>query len=48
MLDNQAKDDLRRLYESTEDEDRKKYFWSVLECVGCEEEFKDYLFELKD
>lgn len=44
-LDEQAKEDLELLYEDIDDGNKakKEFFWCVLGCVGCEEEFKRYL-----
>lgn len=45
ILDEQAKKDLELLYNDIDanDETKKRFFWSVLECVGCEEEFTKHL-----
>ena len=45
ILDEQAKDDLLLLYRDIDasNGEKRDFFWSVLECVGCEEEFKSYL-----
>lgn len=45
ILDEQAKKDLELLYNDIDanDEAKKRFFWSVLECVGCEEEFTKHL-----
>ena len=50
LLNSQAIEDLQLLYRDINPSNtaKKEFFWCVLECVGCEEEFKDYLFELKD
>jgi len=47
MLDEQAKEDLLLLYNDIDssDTDKKEFFWSVLECAGCEEEFRSFLEE---
>lgn len=42
ILDGQAKVDLFRCYDELDDKD-KEMFWEILACVGCEEEFKEYL-----
>ena len=42
ILDGQAKVDLFRCYGELGNED-KEMFWEILACVGCEEEFKEYL-----
>ena len=47
ILDEQAREDLLALYKETIDEGHKVYFWSVLECVGCAEEFRAYLDEVE-
>jgi hypothetical protein len=47
ISDEQAQGDLLLLYRDidTSNDEKRKFFWSVLECVGCEEEFKSYLAE---
>jgi len=44
VLDDQAKEDLLLLYKDidTTNIEKKDFFWSVLECVGCFEEFRIY------
>ena len=44
ILNDQAKEDLAHLYNDTYK--NKDVFWSVLQCVGCENEFRRYLSEL--
>ena len=47
ILNNQAKDDLLLLYKDTEERPNiKSFFWDVLECAGCSEEFKEFLDNL--
>ena len=41
ILDSQAKQDLKALLDSNEN--NAGLFWDVLACVGCVEEFKEYL-----
>jgi hypothetical protein len=41
ILDGQAREDLANLYDYV----NKDVFWSVLQCVGCENEFRRYLSE---
>lgn len=41
VLDTQAREDLSSFYDNLNDSDRS-LFWSVLENVGCSEEFRDY------
>lgn len=50
MLDEQAKDDLRLLYNDIDlsNTSKKEFFWDVLECAGCSEEFREYLAEQED
>lgn len=45
ILDEQAKEDLFEYYSDLNDRD-KDVFWSTMQCVGCEEEFRRYLDEL--
>ena len=47
MLDEQAKEDLLLLYNDIDSNntDKREFFWSVLECAGCEEEFRSFLEE---
>lgn len=46
MLNEQAKEDLLYHYRNECDDDlREAEFWSVLECIGCSEEFKHLLDE---
>ena len=44
VLDDQAKDDLLLLYKDIDNAniEKKDFFWSVLECAGCFEEFERY------
>lgn len=42
VLDDQAKEDLYQLYDNMSDCEGAD-FWAVLECVGCEEEFEEYM-----
>lgn len=44
VLDDQAKEDLLSLYEDidTANDEKRDFFWSVLECAGCSEEFERY------
>lgn len=41
ILDEQAREDLSSFYDNLNDSDRN-LFWSVLENIGCSEEFRDY------
>ena len=45
VLDEQAKDDLLLLYNDIDSNntEKREFFWSVLECAGCEEEFREHL-----
>lgn len=47
LLNSQAIEDLRLLYRDIEHSNtaKREFFWSVLECVGCEEEFKLHVLE---
>ena len=49
-LNEQAKDDLRLLYNDIDlsNTSKKEFFWDVLECAGCSEEFREYLAEQED
>lgn len=45
VLNDQAQKDLYRLYKEEvaySTTTKQWFFWSVLECIGCEEEFKRY------
>ena len=44
VLDDQAKDDLLLLYRDIDiaNDEKRDFFWSVLECAGCSEEFERY------
>lgn len=43
MLNNQAKKDLLKLYKEINTNPDAQLFWSVLECAGCAEEFKEFI-----
>lgn len=45
VLDDQAQKDLYHLYKEEvaySNTTKQWFFWSILECIGCEEEFKKY------
>lgn len=48
MLNNQAKKDLSNLYKTMKTKRDTLIFWSVLECAGYAEEFKEYLENTKE
>lgn len=49
ILDNQAKEDLLQLWNANDgDNATQSIIMSVLECVGCSEEFKTFLEEYHD
>ena len=49
MLNEQAREDLLSLWYSNEDdESTRRIITSVLECVGCSEEFKSLLYDEKE
>ena len=45
VLNKRALEDLDLLYHDIEPSnyDKEEFFWSVMECAGCSEEFKVYL-----
>jgi hypothetical protein len=45
ILDEQARKDLAGLYNDTYKNADEDTFWSILQCVGCEREFRRYLSE---
>ena len=43
ILDEQSRADLALLYSDTRNRPNiREFFWDVLECAGCSEEFKEY------
>lgn len=46
ILDEQAKEDLADLYNDTYKNVDEDTFWSILQCIGCEDEFRRYLDEV--
>lgn len=47
ILDDQAKEDLANLYNDTHKNVDEDVFWSILQCIGCEDEFRRYIDELE-